>query len=104
MSTDQRETSTGWVCVDCLFFLANGDAPEGHEDEYLATVPDDVEVTLGVGFDECGHNMDDWAAGDESHLEECETREFSWSQCDYCRSTLGGSRHAVTFWANNGER
>lgn len=101
--TETRETTTGWACQDCLFLLANGETPEELDEAetaaYLARVTN-AEVTLGRTFGEgsCEHDWDAWAAGDESHALECETRDFSWASCDVCGSTLGGSRHAVTFW------
>ena len=35
---------------------------------------------------------------DGSHDEPCEDIDFSWTSCEGCGSTLGGSRHAYTAW------
>ena len=60
------------VCVDCLFFIANGDLPEDAERA--------AEVR-SIGLD--------WVIteDDEGH--------FSWSPCDACGSRLGGQRFAA---------
>ena len=106
--TKTQDTSTGWCCIDCLMILANGeDNPEWSEaeahqhHENMARQCGDLEVTLGLMASEhdtpCG-SFDspegDFLGGECS----CEQREFSWSSCDTCGSTLGGSRDAVTFW------
>lgn len=95
MRNDQ-DTATGWVCHDCTFLLANGETPpemnETETADWLARISDDDECTLGLPYEE--HDCDDPEAGDCG----CDVREFSWSRCDNCRSTLGGYRHAVTFW------
>jgi hypothetical protein len=102
--------ANGWCCVDCLMLLANGETPseldETETAEFLARV--DVRaagtVTLGrmFGEDGCEHTSEDWVFGDSwvqaDHASECEQIGFSWSACDVCGSTLGGSRDAVTFW------
>lgn len=89
-------TATGWCCVDCLIYLANGEETDTFDRagfERMTKGTDDI--TLGLRRDEhqCDYDAD-WSAG---HCY-CETREFSWSSCDVCGSTLGGERHAVTFW------
>jgi hypothetical protein len=162
---NRDKTFSGWCCVDCLFWLANGDEPsrdyntgaeiaewresfergtqgcevtlgmfrEGHECRANWTVtwhaPGSVRGSFRRGqievlADSFGDAMDEvrWAAGAHwstvpakawpvmarSHeLEteadrggecECEQQSFSWSACDTCGSSLGGHRHAVTFW------
>jgi hypothetical protein len=94
----------GWCCVDCLMFLANGEAPEQDTEDWIAAFNkrnEGTEITLGMLAD--GHSSDcpnlaedgSWLGGEECY---CEQHDFSWSQCDTCGSTLGGSRDAVTFW------
>jgi hypothetical protein len=49
-------------------------------------------VTIGLTADE--HDDGCTRDGDCS----CERQSFSWQRCDLCDTTLGGERHAVTFW------
>lgn len=69
------------VCVTCYFLIANGEGdPEWTQeqhDEHLRTMDKFCgDLSLALGDSENDH-------------------EFSWSSCDSCRSTLGGSRHEV---------
>lgn len=64
------------VCVDCLFFIANGDLPDDEKDA--------ARVVAGVESFAPGYVV----AGDE-------TDEFSWRPCECCGSKLGGSRHGA---------
>lgn len=154
MNNDRDHTYSGWCCVDCLFWLANGDTPshmtETEVDEWRADIDrhcSGSEITLGMFAEdhECATNWTvDWRARSavrgsylhgtvevraDSHagaldaayfhndvpagawfimthehdLEtvddcECEQMSFSWSSCDVCGSSLGGSRDAVVFW------
>jgi len=95
-------TTPAWACVDCMILLANGETDgnwtEAEKAEFLARFEAgtaDCEVTLGMmaEYHECAD--DDGEMADEC---DCEEMTFSWSSCDICRSNLGGSRHAVTFW------
>ncbi len=62
------------VCVDCAMLIANGEASPEHAEKVSEIWGDDcVNLVLSCG-DEC----------DES---------FSWSDCDGCGSSLGGTRH-----------
>lgn len=94
------DTATGWVCTDCMMLLANGETPpEMDEDETAAWLDslDDTEMTPGMAWedhDECTNHL----AGEWTEECYCETIDFSWSSCDSCHSSLGGTRHAVTFW------
>ena len=96
--------SSDWCCVDCLFWLANGEAPGDTADEKTAWIAAfnernaDVEITLGLPRAEhdCLDNGE--TAGDRGGECDCETKTFSWSPCDTCGSNLGGQRDAVTFW------
>jgi hypothetical protein len=88
-----------WVCSDCLMAHANGedsveDRPAS-EPEPWAIFPDASRVSMGMLDDNhsCGQSWDDGTRDCG-----CETDEFSWSPCDGCGSTLGGSRHAFTLW------
>jgi hypothetical protein len=70
------------ICVDCLMYLANGEATNEHGDdithEHAARIDavwqnEPYDITLG-GDDEGG---------------------FSWTQCDGCHSNLGGDRYTA---------
>jgi hypothetical protein len=99
---------SGWVCVDCLFLLANGETnPEWSEAETAEFLARFAErnpagsVTLGLGREE--HDCRDSngeTEGDRGGECECERNSFSWSPCDTCGSSLGGQRDAVTFWTD----
>lgn len=66
------------ACQDCLFYVANGDEPDDGRD-----IEADIQATLGhaSGLLCCGDSDQD--------------DEFSWSSCQCCGSTLGGSRHQI---------
>lgn len=72
-----------WVCVDCLMALANGDYPD--EPEAAEAIVAGEQRVLPA------HWSLDSATEDEG--EGVDTRDFSRSTCDCCRSQLGGSRH-----------
>ena len=84
-----------WVCVDCMFVHANGET-ESEPDREPLNLLEGQEVTLGMLYSEhsCGRETDP----DMSEECECEQQDFSWSRCEGCGSTLGGSRHAMTVW------
>lgn len=95
----------GWVCVDCLHQVANGTVPDeldqAEVEQYLHNVQqgaDGAELSAGApyGEDGCEHDFHDDEHHDQ-HTEDCETQTFSWSPCELCGSTLGGSRHAITW-------
>lgn len=72
-----------WVCADCILYIANGDLPEDPADARRIT--DAIAAEPGTWV--CGSAPDD---------------EFSWSACDCCGSTLGGSRHEAAVIPANG--
>lgn len=102
-----RDTSwpPDWVCGDCLFMLAYGEAPSdmtedelaGYQAQYDAAVAG-VDITVGMFAeyhectDESGKIVDDC---------ECDKQTFSNSPCAICRGNAG-ERHAVTFWVKEG--
>jgi hypothetical protein len=98
---------SGMCCVDCLMWLANGDTdPEWTVEQETAFLADIARrnpagsITLGMVREE--HSCLDEDGNTEGDLGgwcDCEELGFSWSGCDVCGSTLGGDRHAVTFWA-----
>lgn len=97
MSTTSIAQGTIWVCVDCLHADVNGEEPTDRpaaEPAPWALWADDTDhdVTVGALCEE-GHDHTS-----EEHAEGCEERSFSWSSCEGCGSTLGGSRHAFTCW------
>jgi hypothetical protein len=96
-------TCTIWVCQDCMLHHANGECgschlDEGHDRDPMGLIDRPMSgrdmVTMGMLVTE--HPCDyDWPDGSFC---DCEIREFSWSSCDGCGSTLGGERHAFTMW------
>ncbi len=89
--SEQRTTPKGkidiirdqWVCVDCLFALANG--------EY----PDDATRAAEIEAGETRELPYRWALDGphEGESEEADQDPFSWRPCACCGSRLGGSRH-----------
>ncbi len=76
-----------WKCADCGIALPDKERANGDDAACLAT----------------GHSWhvpvyDTWEGSTDC---ECETQDFSHSSCDVCGTHLGGSRHAVTFFARN---
>lgn len=103
MNDTRQDTTTGWICTDCLMLLANGETPpemsEEETAEYLARVEeDDCETTLGLLWEEHEEGCTNRDASEWVEECYCDEQTFSWSACDMCRSGLGGARHAVTFW------
>lgn len=96
-----QETSTGWVCIDCMMLICDGETPPDMNEEETAAWLDgmgDEEITPGLMAEE--HECEDWENCDHG----CDTQEFSWSRCDSChRPNNAGTRHAVTFWFDSDE-
>lgn len=104
-----REGYTVWVCVDCYFAHEGVSSDERGEDypaDVLSLISDSADVTSGLLAEEHAEDCpvfpvlaDGSRGGFNGSAEcECECRDFSWSRCDGCGSTLGGSRHALTVW------
>jgi hypothetical protein len=90
---------TIWVCTDCMILAVNGDEPVDPDPTQPLpwSLEPNTDVTPGITRD--AHSCDDpdsWERGEDCG---CEEREFSWASCDGCGSTLGGTRHAFTYWA-----
>lgn len=88
---------TIWVCQDCMLHHANGECGgcyENHDEEPLGPL-DDLQPTAGMTQEghSCGR-QDDTYFGDC----DCETNEYSTSQCEGCGSYLHGERHAMTLF------
>lgn len=91
---------TIWVCQDCMFMHANGEEPldrPATEPELWNRFPLAAEISMGLGREE--HDCD-YATGGEYGECDCEHQSFSWQSCDGCGSTLGGDRHAFTYWTD----
>ncbi len=84
-----------WVCVDCLFFIANGDLPD--DTEAAARVVTGVEQQAPYVWVCDGPH--------ENEEEGVDTKDFSWTPCYCCGSDLGGSRHrtALIWHPNEGD-
>jgi hypothetical protein len=83
------------VCVDCLMYITYGDECDDSAGFIAGKVAN--ELNGKEGHFSCGvePTEDDPAGtGDE---------EFSWQECELCRSTLGGSRHGVTLFIKKDE-
>lgn len=78
------------ICVDCLFYLANGDIPEDRTD--LPDILAPLDVTLGAT--DCELCIDG-----EQTMGPCEPW-FSWRTCEACGSPLGGNRVHATLWVD----
>lgn len=64
------------MCVDCTMIVANGDS---------SGMDETTEAAVVVGLDRLYDQGYHVAMGDE-------TTDFSWTRCDVCGSTLGGTR------------
>jgi hypothetical protein len=86
-----------WVCTDCYFAHHYGP----YQDEngvwfsnFNSDTPSDREpLSRIVGATYVADNTDS-ETGDG-------VDEFSWSTCDGCGSTLGGSRYRLAVWFDN---
>lgn len=101
--TKIQDATLLWVCTDCYLTHHGYDEHElgtTPDREPLSLIPDDAEVTAGMLAEEheCAKREDYEAHRDEEC--ECEQLTFTWSACDGCGSTLGGSRDALTMWTN----
>jgi hypothetical protein len=75
------------ACTDCYATAALG-APSDDPDYTPAVIPlSSIDAGERV---ETGHRFP--LDGDS------DTREFSWTPCETCGSTLGGDRYAVSVW------
>lgn len=72
----------GKCCGDCLFFLANGDVPEGKTGDEFAS-------QIKAFHDRSDEDMKHMCIASNEETD----GEFSWRQCECCGSRLGGSRH-----------
>lgn len=83
------------VCVDCMFYLANGDIPEEWEEapeRFVTGMAEDIDR-------EKGGRKGSFVVGVTPTFEDPDGRgheEFSTQCCDLCRSTLAGSRYGAT--------
>lgn len=62
------------ICIDCAIAHVNGD---------FTGMDEATEARVRAGMDRTGYLVVDTDSFDE----------FSWSRCDGCLSTLGGSRY-----------
>lgn len=87
------------VCQDCLFVHANGETENENLEREPLSLLKGMEISLGMSRDE--HECQDEAGLTAFERDEdcdCENTTFSWSACEGCGCTLGGSRHALTVW------
>jgi hypothetical protein len=87
------------VCVDCFLLIGTGEPDPRQSDEeraeFLARFDAGASHYEGLFYGWC----DDSCTHDRQG-EDCPNDEewFSWSSCELCRSTLGGSRHNAGAW------
>lgn len=105
-----RSLGTIWVCIDC-YLAHNGflEALESETDrerstdrEPLNLIPEGYDVTAGLLDSEHADDCPIRTRGDELRAVgfdcDCAHQSFSWSACEGCGSTLGGTRDALTLW------
>ena len=93
------------ACVDCVAYVANGDIPEDRPE-----LPDDIAEFIGkpghvrglVNAEGRGRDGKYLVSGDGKEIDldhpgyECAREDwFSWSGCECCGSSLGGSRNRL---------
>lgn len=74
-----------------MFAHEYAETPENADCEPWGEIPT-AKVAMGL---DCGI-PNHWEDDSDDHYENCERQDFSWSSCDGCGSTLGGTRHAYT--------
>ncbi len=102
------------ICSDCLFLLANGDAPAECDDrhhDHDQCKPDEGCSGVGRSIEAQWPSADGWSVmascsnedcgpqpGSAQNDDDCTAREgfFTWSSCDCCGSHLGGTRYHGT--------
>ena len=84
------ETIEYSVCEDCLFAIAYG------EDDYDISADIERELNGRRGSFHTGVAPSDDDPDGRGY------EEFSWHNCELCRSDLGGSRHGVTLLLSEG--
>jgi len=95
---------TVWVCQCCALSHANGEccADDTHGGDGIApwSLVDDARysVTAGLLWEEHHEECPNHQAGEWVDECDCEDLGFSWSSCDGCGSTLGGTRRAHALW------
>lgn len=85
-------------CTDCIMLFANGENPQDLSEDETSAWHAEIDRRIEGYYVACGGAHEEGCTNDGSEDCGCETREFSWSQCGTCGSTLGGSRHAVTLF------
>lgn len=74
-----------WICVDCLFFHANGDLPDDAAASAAVLAGTERETAAGGRWSLDGPR--------DGEAEGSDVNDFSWRACACCGSKLGGSRH-----------
>lgn len=105
------ESTTLWVCINCIQHLANGECGDCHKDEHEGGEPCSLlsaQASPGMGRDAhfcIDHDYSHEEEGCECQPEEdCECGNYGYSTmaCDGCGSYYHGDRFAVTDWLDNG--
>jgi hypothetical protein len=117
-------SDTLWVCQCCMLASANGECCQDHarDESERVTEPGNFYTgpiqptpmpwaryadregheTMGLLNSEHDEDCDVFKTGirPDDYECDCETRDFSWSSCDGCGSSLGGERYAFTWWSD----
>ena len=90
---------TLWACIDCYMgahgILEDADTIATYADTVARVARDNAPLTIDITP---GGACEQWE--DEEHVGNCECNSvaFSYSPCELCLSSLGGTRHAVTLF------
>lgn len=87
----KHNTTTIWVCVDCMMTRETGEPCENVDCNPWSRITDDQTVTFGIIEPE--------------HTADCDTMDcdcaydsFSTAPCEGCGTDLAGARYAYTLW------
>jgi len=94
--TGYTDHGTIRVCTCCMLTHANAECGDDcHDAEPWSVLPMSAGWEAAMGTDE--HDAE-CTEGDREEGCGCESMEFSWSACDGCGTSLGGSRFAFVLW------
>ena len=98
-----ENTSTIWFCHDCYYEFENSSLADRYPDITSGMMPEAHRVDCDLRNSYIANESAEilGIAGDSTEIYDCSldcgTREFGDSACDNCGSTIGGTRHAMTY-------